>query len=71
MEKPKTTGMGGSQNPTKTYNEQLEHQIGNIIGRCSIKTLDEEHNTVYIIADVSIFKVELMEYILSLKNDKQ
>lgn len=52
--------------PIKVYPEQLELDIGNIIARCSKKMGD-----LYVIGDLSILTIELMDYILEKNGSKK
>lgn len=66
-----TTGGGGEQ-PGKgpeitTYDEKTEQDIARIIASCTVKVTDKDGFTSYIIGDLSILTIELLEYIISLK----
>lgn len=60
-----TPGSDSGSTPIKTYPEQLEKDISNIIARCSVKT-----NGEYIIGDLSMLTVELMEYMIDTYGEK-
>lgn len=51
---------GDNTDPIKTFPEYLERDVSNIIAQCSKKN----NNGEYIIGDLSILTIELMEYIL-------
>lgn len=57
--------------PQKVYDEKLEKEISNIIGRNCIKITDGDNLTSYFIQDVSVLTIELMEYIIDKKNGKR
>lgn len=63
-----TTGSWADNSiPIKVYPEGLELDISAIIARCSKKLDTTDMGSVYVIGDLSILTIELMEYILSRK----
>ncbi len=50
--------------PQKIYDEKLEKEVSNIIGRNCIKITDGDGLVSYFIQDVSVLTIELMEYII-------
>lgn len=49
--------------------ENLEQNIGKIIARCSIKQLDRDSKQiVYVVPDMQVLTIELIEFINKIKN---